>query len=127
MGVIDDRYASAVISLQDPSSTSSVLTSTRTNGMAFVPLIGGGRFKPSVNSGLEVELPYYSPNLFSFTCHSDDVGPQQAGESYTKWVRNYVAKMEMKNTVGTGYFCEDTAAGEDFMFIRFLGSPYFAV
>ncbi len=81
---------------------------------------------PQTNAGVEVEFPYYSPNLFHFSCNKD-FGTTVSDDSYSPdWTMQYVITCNEINPSTTQYYREDTATAEDFTFMRFEGAPYFS-
>jgi len=84
-------------------------------------------FVPHTNGGVEYEIPFYSNNLFALSQSTD---PFPTGVDYT--VNNYVSRkydvvFDCKNTAATlsVTIVEETATGEDFMFLRYVAPvPY---
>jgi len=92
---------------------------------AQATLRGTVTFVPHTNGGIEVELPYYSPNLFSFSFANDLVGTNPTDDMNPSWVRTYLVNVELHSTTTGLYLVEETASGEDFGFYRFQGAPFF--
>jgi len=90
-------------------------------------LNGTVHFCPASNGGIEVELPFYSGNLFQFSFNDlgyPDGGPSNEMESY--WLKAYHIYID-SGVVNSFYtVVEETATGEDFSFLRYQGAPYFS-
>lgn len=87
---------------------------------------GGNISIPHTNAGIEVELPYYSPNLFHFAFNSNgDTGTDQY-EMNHYWVRNFTTTFDSSALTGTGIYSQEYATAEDFSLMRFNGAPYFS-
>jgi hypothetical protein len=86
-------------------------------------------FVPDTNGGIEFELPYYSSNLFNFSFTEDFVGDGNAVNDQDEvWAKSYTATFEVLDKGGTDdAIIEEFACGEDFMFVRFTGAPFFSV
>jgi hypothetical protein len=80
------------------------------------------------NAGIEFEIPYYSNNLFQFSCSTDFIGTNGTGDMIPDWPKGYTCYKEEYGLTGqTWYGVETSAAAEDFMFMRYLGAPYFTI
>lgn len=89
---------------------------------------GTAMFVPFTNGGIEVEFPYYSNNLFNFSCAVDSIGTNGTGDMIPTWARNHIVTAE--TTIANGevvIYVEAVAAAEDFTFMRYLGAPYFTI
>lgn len=87
---------------------------------------GSIMYVPATNGGIEFEIPYYSNNLFSFSCADDGLGTIGTDEMEQDWLKLYYAAHEKYLNSGQAvYAIESTAAAEDFTFMRFLGAPYY--
>lgn len=85
---------------------------------------GSATFIPSTNGGIEVEIPYYNPNLFIFSFSDTLDGVLNSGQMNVFFPRNVTFK-SVANTVSTSaWFQEDMAVAEDFTMMRFNGAPY---
>jgi hypothetical protein len=83
------------------------------------------------NGGFEIEIPYYSNNLYEYSFATDLSGNNPGGEDNhtTFWSRRAILSWIFKAaaaTFTTFVSCE-MATGEDFNFIRFQGAPYYNV
>jgi len=126
----DKDYASHAainILLNGPETT---LTSTGPTNMVAAPRvleIGSAMYMPRTNGGVEVELPYYSPNLFNFSFASDFVGNLSNGQMALKWWKNFTIEAGTSAASTPLEYSVESAAAEDFTFMRFMGAPYHVV
>jgi hypothetical protein len=83
----------------------------------------------SSNGGFEIELPYYSRNLFSFSFSANEVGPNNVNDSNmdTVWTRNFSVEYVSNCTSTFQAYMADCCAGEDFAFFHFQGAPPFQI
>ena len=89
--------------------------------------MGTVSFVPHTNGGLEAEIPFYSPNLFSYSFADNLIGDNPLGDMSVSWYKRYICQFEsMDGSVGGVKFIEETATAEDFMFMRFMGAPCFS-
>ncbi len=80
----------------------------------------------ATNAGAEIELPYYSPNLFHFSCNKD-FGTTVSDDSYSNtWTQQYSVQVNDSSVSTNLHAREDSATAEDFTFIRFEGAPYWS-
>lgn len=82
-------------------------------------------FIPATNGGIEVEVPYYSNNLFAFSFARDLVGSNSDNDANDEWSRRYQVQIAMHGATDAGEILEDSATAEDFTFLRFQGAPMF--
>lgn len=80
-------------------------------------------FVPDSNGGYEFEIPFYSLNLFHIS-FADDLLGSQSGAMVSTWVQGYQVTIDVTDTFGTLVVAEDSAAAEDFSFLRYQGAPY---
>ncbi|APG78560.1 hypothetical protein [Wenzhou picorna-like virus 24] len=98
-----------------------------TSSHAQVKQMGTVSFVPHTNGGLEAEIPFYSPNLFSYSFADNLIGDNPTGDMSVSWYKRYICQFEsMDGSVGGAEFIEETATAEDFMFMRFMGAPCFS-
>lgn len=91
-------------------------------------LNGTTQFVPSMNPGIEIELPFYSPNLFCLSSTTDPFFNNGTNDAYpTLQVRNYIVVTETDGVTGALTYSEDSAIGEDFSFAYWVASPPFQV
>jgi hypothetical protein len=88
---------------------------------------GSAIFLPWTNGGCEVELPYYSPNLFQFAFSDNFYGTLTNGEMSTTWAKNFDIAINTYAVNSSVTLALDAATGEDFTFLRFNGAPYSSV
>jgi len=88
--------------------------------------MGGAQFMPRTNGGVEVEFPYYSPNLFSFAFADDFIGGYSGDRMSTEWVKNYKIRCDDSLVSSTVVLNIDSATAEDFTLMRFSGAPYYS-
>jgi len=82
----------------------------------------------SDNTGIEVDFPFYSRNLFHYAFNLSDVGNNPGGSHNMDetWTRNYAAIATVLGSLTTtGYVFVESSIGEDFTFLRFQGCPYY--
>jgi hypothetical protein len=83
-------------------------------------------YVPHSNGGIEVELPFYSNNLFGFSSLDTGVSSGTSlGQMWQSVFRNYSVSFDFATTPTEVHFLEDLAIGEDFSFFRFIGAPYY--
>jgi len=90
--------------------------------------IGSVPFVPSTNGGVEVEIPFYSPNLFAFS-FTDDLGISEVhtDEMIISWSMQSVYTCELQGSLGQSAIVEiDSAIGDDFTYLRFTGAPFYS-
>lgn len=116
------------ITCQEVTNITGLDGGTTNNALAL--LEGTATFDIGTNGGIEYEIPYYTNNLFNFSC-SNTQGVAETTDydmGYNLWFSNYhmvtqqyaLTTDEMKNFVQV-----DAAIAEDFTFIRFLGAPFY--
>jgi hypothetical protein len=81
------------------------------------------------NGGIEFEIPYYSDNLFQFSCDNLE-GASVSLEAYEGFNPTYPCSWEVtwtsrEDATTKVYVRTDVSTAEDFTFLRFLGAPYF--
>jgi len=115
----------SVVSLDIPASSTTEAVGTSA-GMVQSITEGTVAFVPGTNGGVEVELPYYNPNLFLFSFATNLVGTQNDGEMETVFSRSSIARHECAILTGVKLFVSDEfSSGEDFTMMRFSGAPYY--
>jgi len=111
----------------NPPSYTSYIPYTNvytTPGVGTSNLIGTLTFVPQTNGGIEFEIPYYSNNYFQWSCSADPFNNANSNlESYG--IRNYTITYDTGSTNAFSAV-EETAAGEDFTFLRFIACPPYA-
>jgi len=101
---------------------------TVTSAQPYVEDEGEACFLPLTNGGVEVELPFYSSNLFHFA-FSLDFGQSEVanGEMCAYWTSTYQVKIP-NTTVSLVYrIWEETATAEDFTLMKFTGCPWYSL
>jgi hypothetical protein len=89
-------------------------------------LKGGVSFIPQTNGGVEFELPFYSPNLFAFSFANDLVGTGNANnDMLTDWNKMFQVLCPADEASTANFVSVDQAIGEDFTFLRFVGTPFY--
>jgi len=85
-------------------------------------LDGTTTYVPSVNGGIEFEIPFYTNNLFAL---SQSVDPFSGNDVPTESIalRNYTVEYDNLSGDTTLYGYEETAAAEDFCLMRFVAPP----
>jgi hypothetical protein len=106
-------------------TASDGLSAKVTSGIGNIGVRGSATFIPSTNGGIEVEFPFYNPNLFLLSFSDTLDGVLTNGQMNLFFPRNVTVRT-MANTVSTNtIFQEDMAVAEDFTMMRFNGAPYF--
>jgi hypothetical protein len=110
--------------------SASLLVGNLTNNFRAMPE-GTVNYHVLSNGGIEVEVPYYSNNLFQFASSYDEGYTAETDLDYglspfyaAFWNVNIGA------TSATGkimYSMVDTAVAEDFQFLRYLGAPFYTI
>jgi len=90
---------------------------------------GSMQFIPRTNGGIEVELPFYSTNywVFSFTTSGNTltIGSDPDVMDNQGWY-NYNVTYNNTGAYDAGFLVEDSAAAEDFTFLRYQGAPAYS-
>lgn len=123
-----NNYETVNIKLDPPALLASSTTSVSAIGDPLPnDLTGGISIVPGVNPAIDVELPFYTNNLWLFAQEEDYIGSNAAGEIETYFVKT--ARMTFPtNILGSvenvrfSYIFE-SASGEDFNLHYFLGAP----
>lgn len=115
------------VNLASVSSSDNIVFSTNTDDSILSLLAGSVTFVPHSNGGIEVELPFYSSNLYHYSFAEDGMGPAATGSDELEWVKRYTYSLESNTASGALVFVEDSASAEDFSFMRFQGAPYFSI
>jgi hypothetical protein len=116
-----------LVDLVQPSSTWNA-SRTQSNGAGGpnMYLEGSLAFIPSTNGGIECELPYYSNNLFAWSCNQN---PYNSTPTTVEPTNSMFYDVQFCYTATStsvqGQFMESFATGEDFMMTRWLGAPPF--
>lgn len=98
------------------------------NQIPVAELDGTVSFVPHTNGGVEFECPFYSSNLFAFSFTDDLIGTgNSTNDQITWWTKFYKMYLDgYDRTASTTTFSEESAAAEDFSFLRFSGAPFFS-
>lgn len=129
---LDMPSAGAIVSLENEGSVSpspSYLPTTLGPLTNRTDLNGSVVYDLHNNSGVEVELPFYSRNLYHYAFAYDGVGTNPGGDPNfdTVWTRTYKATVSFTSAVSDfTYVNADCAAGEDFIFFRYMGAPHYS-
>jgi len=115
-----------VVSLATPFASDTPNVVTMLGAPPRIRQRGAMLMVPWTNGGIEFEIPYYSNNLFTFSCTDDGIGTAATDEMEQNWMKLYYAVHEnyLLDTERV-HAIECTAAAEDFTFMRFLGAPYY--
>jgi len=115
------------INLVSPALSHTDSGPTLDSAAARLDQIGGSQNCPNTQGGIEVELPFYSPNLFAFSCSDTLDGGYVDGQIDRTWVRSYRIDINSQIVSVPVNLTIESAAAEDFTFMRFLGAPYFTL
>jgi len=111
-----------VVSLSNNSTTTIPVSATASGFETNLDMDGSVTFLSTVNEGYEVEIPYYSNNLFAWAFNDDPYYNVSATDPDNN--RNITVILQ-KPYNARGYFSEAIAAADDFSFIRWVGAyPY---
>jgi hypothetical protein len=125
-GVDEGQHAIHVKLLtKEATAAAEAFTGNFSVGPAIINELGAATFIPHTNQGVEVELPYYSPNLFHFAFNAALIGTTDVNEMFVYWMKNYTVEFEHAAVSGNYTFIEEIATAEDFSLMRFNGAPYF--
>jgi len=122
-----NSYGWIKIGLDDPD-TSFPNDSQSSADPGGATMAGTVTFVPGTNGAAEVELPFYSNNLFalSFSDTYDD-GALYADNMEQRWYRSIIFRLDIPTkSIAAATFDVERAAGEDFSYMRFQGAPWFA-
>lgn len=120
-----ERLHRAHVSIE-PISQNETHSLTNPTGWTNSLQVGTAQFMPFTNGGIEVELPFYSPNLFSFSFADDQIGSNNTFDMVDRWSKMYILDIECATAADDlSYVIEDNAIAEDFCFLRFQGAPYY--
>jgi hypothetical protein len=120
----DSILASARVSNGSPSTSTST-SQTILSGQQRSYLSGTINYVINTNGGIEYEVPFYTSNLFAFSMSDDPLG-NESSSMVTYWNKHSSISMDLHGDYDF-IVSIDTAAGEDFTFGRFQGSPAFTV
>jgi len=84
-------------------------------------------FIPTTNAGIEYEAPYYSNNLFMLSFADNLTGSGTTSLFNREWNRVSTIDIDTAGEGSTFIVSVESAAGEDFSFMRYQGAPYFSV
>lgn len=110
-----------------PPYTSSVSSATVVAGSPNMRLEGTVQYIKSITGAIQAEFPYYSNNLFQFS--SSRLGEINTSDEYMSdfWYRNYEYDATIAiSTAIPGELIIDSASGEDFQMMYFLGAPFYS-
>lgn len=111
------------IFLFDPQTfTVNPVITYNANLMPRYFLSGTVAFVPFTNGGIEFEVPFYTNNLFVWSCNSDPFNTVSTTFE-TNCIRNYGCEYAGTGNQTFTLIGEATATGEDFNFLRWLSSP----
>lgn len=103
--------------------TSGVTVAAFSATDASRPPQGALSFVPNSNGGIEFQVPYYTNMLFDISFADDSMSlPSTQHPKNSSFVVVYDTLDHAATTL-----LADCAAGEDFMFLRFCGSPFYSV
>jgi len=106
--------------------SSEAIAATGSHSIARNRLEGTVSFMPSVNGGIEYEIPYYSNNYFSFAFSESDGLSQTSDDVFNPvFPKTHIIEHEVLGTYETLY-AFDFATGEDFSLLRFQGAPFYS-
>jgi len=107
-------------------STPGTTASSAINNLAV--LEGTTSFVLQSNAGVEVEFPFYSSNLFMMPMSDTLDGALPHDIICDTWFRDFLVISEYDGTtIATANVVYiDSAAAEDFTFMRFQGAPFFS-
>ncbi|APJ38008.1 polyprotein [Bivalve RNA virus G3] len=111
-----------------PSGTyvpKSTILNTSVGNRLMMGMEGSVTFIPETNGGIEFEAPFYTNNLFGISFSDDPFPNTSIVES--KVTRNFEYSVSFSSaTVGEVVWVGDNvAAGDDFSFMGFQGSPFY--
>jgi hypothetical protein len=121
-----NKYDNAHVMLKNPSASQAISAGLANNTEKLPLLEGGVTFAASNENGIEAEFPFYSNNLFVFSCAEDYVGSNNLGEMENTWYRDYLVQTT-SDTTSSVALVNLTATGEDFNLVRFQAAPAFTV
>jgi hypothetical protein len=123
--ITNGEFCYAVATNGDPFDTIATGLSF-VNAPSYSNQRGSVIYVPHTNAGIEFEVPYYSNNLFEFSCADDFIGTNADDDMVEEWIQLYTCTADAHLSNGNVIRAvECTAAAEDFSFLRFLGAPYF--
>lgn len=115
------------VSLSQPTSVYAASSTTYSADPAISYTDGTVTYVPRTTGGVEVELPFYTNNLFVFSFFGDEIIPPLAGTDVFEqtFYRNFIYTQEVTTALTSKSLVTDLATGEDFSFLRFQGAvPY---
>lgn len=125
----DNGFASQLITcaLTEPSDTNEDPI-TANNGVSsaetLVNNLGAIINIERLNASYEIEYPFYTNNLWCFSCNDTNDDTLATVGMEKEWFRNATV-LSPPSTAGTGNWCQSKiSVGEDFTFLRFLGAPF---
>jgi len=124
---VDNVNSQVKIYLDNPGTTNAIPGISTTTLFSEDGLPGLVSFTPHSNAGVEVELPFYSNNLFGFSCLPTNSPTGTLGQYEQTYYRNFGVRVYYSTTPTNCKISEESAIGDDFSFFRFLGAPYYTV
>jgi hypothetical protein len=121
----DSTSQRVLISLGEPDTyaANSIVASV---GQPQMRQKGTVAFALHTNAGVEVEIPFFTNNLFVFSCANDFFRVNPSGESEYEWMSRYYAEIDILEGNDDVRFVEESATAEDFNLMRFIGAPYYS-
>lgn len=114
-------YTERITATLGPISGRVVPVGTFTSSLPVLAQRGSISYIPTTNGGIEVELPYYSPNLF---CLSFTDGYDSNSQGFVNtWSNHY--SVDNKLGAFAHHIVVDHAAADDFTFFGYQGAPLY--
>lgn len=119
------RHVKVLLSTQSGGAFTNAV-SVNVSGYSPSYEIGTATFVPTTNAAIEVEIPYYSSNLFYI---AGNASPLDVSDTQYLLInlRHYTVSLESAGSNGNLIIAEETNVGEDFLLARFIAPPPFYV
>lgn len=125
-GMMNNVKVSLTSAATSATTTAAGYTAVTSNVFSLVS--GTCAYVPCTNGGIEFEVPYYSNNLFINSPDGTNLGTPSATTTWEQnFVRSYTVRWETMLNSTTFNVYEETAAAEDFTFLRFICAPPYKV
>jgi len=119
-----------IIAFKSPTSSNvSTFTPATHTTPTEINVGGGAIFDPHTNAGVEVELPFYSANLFhfAFSKNWDGIFGSSNGILLNTWLRQYMISINNDAVSTDVVLSSEQSVAEDFQLLRFNGAPFYTV
>jgi len=120
---IGDMDTATLSLLSQGTSTSAPGVTAGASGPVYYFMNGVLAYVPHTNAGIEGEIPFYSNNLFVFSCSTDPWISSGTSMLELTGDRNYEFSFHGTGSASDVIVTEACASGEDFLLARWIAAP----